>query len=156
MSLIIGPGQQHFAEDVGQAARCVAGNSPWHPAIETEGFIADNATFVGRYEAAHGTTPGYHAAGGFAAVELLAEGLDQTAAGAGGTNRGALRDYLFSARTGTIAGPYEVSPIGDAEAGAQRALKGLQVQWQDDGAGGLALRIVHPWAAANATPCYMR
>lgn len=156
MSLIIGPGQQHFAEDVGQAARCVAGNSPWHPAIGTSGFIADNETFVRRYEAAHGATPGYHAAGGFAAVELMAEGLDQTAAGAGGTNRGALRDYLFSARTGTIAGPYEVFPIGDAEAGAQRELKGLQVQWQDDGAGGLALRIVHPWAVANAVPCYTR
>lgn len=156
MSLIIGPGQQHFVEDVGQAARCVAGNSPWHPALQTVGFIADNATFVSRYRAAHGTTPGYHAAGGFAAVELLAEGLDQTAAGPGGTNRGALRDYLFSARTGTIAGPYEVAPIDDGEAGAQRGLKGLQVQWQDDGAGGLALRIVHPWAAANAVPCYMR
>ena len=156
MSLIIGPGQQHFVDDVGQAARCVAGNSPWHPALETAGFIADNATFVGRYQAAYGTTPGYHAAGGFAAVELVAEGLDQTMSGTGGPNRGALRDFLFSARTGTIAGPYEVSPIGDAEAGAQRGLKGLQVQWQDDGAGGLALRIVHPWAAANAIPCYMR
>lgn len=156
MSLMIGPGQPLFAEAAGQAARCVAGNAPWHPAIQTSGFIADNETFVSRYEAAHGKTPGYHAAGGFAAVELMAEGLDQTISGTGEPDRAALRDFLFSARTGTIAGPYEVAPIGDAEAGAQRGLKGLQVQWQDDGAGGLALRIVHPWAAANAVPCYTR
>lgn len=156
MSLILGPGQSQFAEDVGQAARCVAGNSPWHPALGTSGFIAENATFVSRYEAAHGTTPGYHAAGGFAAVELMAEGLDQAIGGTGGPDRAALRDFLFSARTGTIAGPYEVFPISDAEAGAQRGLKGLQVQWQDDGAGGLALRIIHPWAVADAVPCYTR
>lgn len=156
MSLLLGPSQPQFAETVGQAARCVAGNTPWHPAIQTAGFIADNETFVRRYEAAHGKAPGYHAAGGFAAVELMAEGLDQVISGTGGPDRAALRDFLFSARTGTIVGPYEVAPIDDAEAGAQRGLKGLQVQWQDDGAGGLALRIVHPWAAANAVPCYMR
>ncbi len=156
MSLLLGPGQPRFAEAVGQAARCVAGNAPWHPAIQTAGFIADNETFVRRYEAAHGKTPGYHAAGGFAAVELMAEGLDQAISGTGGPDRAALRDFLFSARTATIAGPYEVAPIDDGEAGAQRGLKGLQVQWQDDGAGGLALRIVHPWAAANAIPCYTR
>ena len=156
MSLLLGPGQAQFAETVGSAARCVAGNAPWHPAIRTAGFIADNETFVRRYEAAHGRTPGYHAAGGFAAVELVAEGLDQAISGAGEPDRVALRDFLFSARTETIAGPYEVFPIDDAEAGAQRGLKGLQVQWQDDGAGGLALRIVHPWAVADATPCFMR
>ena len=157
MSLLLGPSQPQFAEAVGgQAARCVAGNSPWHPSLQTSGFIADNETFVGRYEAAHGKTPGYHAAGGFAAVELMAEGLDRAISGTGGPDRAALRDFLFSARTGTIAGPYEVAPIDDAEAGAQRGLKGLQVQWQDDGAGGLALRIIHPWAAANAIPCYTR
>ncbi len=156
MSLLVGPGQPQFAQAVGAAARCVAGNAPWHPAVGTSGFIADNETFVRRYEAAHGETPGYHAAGGFAAVELMAEGFDQTTPGAGDPDRAALRDFLFSARTETIAGPYEVVPIGDAEAGAQRGLKGLQVQWQDDGDGGLALRIVHPWADADATPCYMR
>ena len=157
MSLLLGPGQAHFVDAVGPAAaRCVAGNAPWHPAIATGGFIADNETFVRRYEAAHGRTPGYHAAGGFAAVELVAEGLDRAISGAGEPDRVALRDFLFSARTETIAGPYEVFPIDDAEAGAQRGLKGLQVQWQDDGAGGLALRIVHPWAVADATPCFMR
>ena len=120
-SLIIGPGQPQFAEAAGSAARCVAGYAAWHPALQTSGFIADNATFVTRYEAAYGTTPGYHAASGFAAVGLMAEGFDQAIAETGGPDRTALRDFLFSARTATIAGPYEVAPIGDAEAGAQRA-----------------------------------
>jgi hypothetical protein len=42
-------------------------------------------------------------------------------------------------------------------AGAQRALKGLQIQWQDGGEGGLALlRIIHPEAVAEASPCFLR
>ena len=156
MSLILGPGQPQFADAVGRAARCVAGNAPWHPTIRTSGFIADSETFVSRYEAAHGKTPGYHAAGGFAAVELLAEGLDETLPATGDPDPVALRDFLFTTQTETVLGSYHVAPLGDAEAGAQRGLKGLQVQWQDDGAGGLALRIIHPWAAAEAVPCYMR
>lgn len=156
MSLILGPGQPQFAEAVGPAARCVAGNAPWHPAVGTTGFISDSETFVSRYEAAHGKTPGYHAAGAFAAVELVAEGLDRTIPAQGGVDSAALRDFLFTAQTETVLGPYRVAPAGDPDAGAQRALKGLQVQWQDDGAGALALRIIHPWAVAEAVPCYMR
>lgn len=156
MSLILGPGQPQFADAVGDAARCVAGNAPWHPTVRTAGFISDSETFVSRYEAAFGETPGYHAAGGFAAVELLAEGLDRTLSADGDPDHAALRDFLFAAETETVLGPYRVAPLGDPDAGAQRRLKGLQVQWQDDGAGGLALRIIHPWAVAEAVPCYMR
>ena len=156
MSLILGPGQPQFADAVGGAARCVAGNAPWHPTIRTSGYISDSETFVSRYEAAHGETPGYHAAGAFAAVELVAEGLDRTLSATGDSDPVALRDFLFTVETETVLGPYHVAPLGDPEAGAQRALKGLQVQWQDAGAGVLALRIIHPWAAAEAVPCYMR
>ncbi len=156
MSLLLGPGEPHFVDEVGAAARCVVGNTPWSPALGTSGFIADSDTFVSRYESAYGSTPGYHAAGGFAAVELAAEGLDQTILESGEPDRTALRDFLFTAETQTVLGPYGVFPITDPQAGAQRALKGLQVQWQDDGAGGLALRIIHPWAVAEAVPCYIR
>ena len=53
-------------------------------------------------------------------------------------------------------GPFSVYPLGDSRAGAQRALKGVQIQWQDDGEGGLALRIIHPEAVAEAPPCFLR
>ena len=71
-------------------------------------------------------------------------------------DRHTIRDRLFSLTTETVLGPFGVYPMGDANAGAQRALKGLQVQWQDDGAGGLARRIIHPPSAANAEACFLR
>ena len=55
-----------------------------------------------------------------------------------------------------MLGPFRVYPLGDSRAGAQRALKGVQIQWQDDEEGGLALRIVHPEALAEAFPCFLR
>ncbi|WP_419161055.1 amino acid ABC transporter substrate-binding protein [Candidatus Palauibacter sp.] len=156
MSLLLGPAEPDFIDAVGEAGRCVAGNAPWDPTIRTSGFISDSETMVQRYEAAHGTTPGYHPAAGFGAVELLAEGIDQAISATGDADRTAIRDFLFTAMTQSVLGPFGVYPLEDPKAGAQRALTGLQVQWQDDGAGGLALRIIHPWAIANATPCLMR
>ena len=156
MSLLLGPAEPTFLDEVGEAARCVAGNAAWDPTIRTSGFISDSQTMVQRHEAAYGTTPGYHPAAGFGAVELLAEGIDQAISATGDADRSAIRDFLFTATTETVLGPYSVYPLEDLRAGVQRALTGLQVQWQDDGAGGLTRRIIHPWAVANATPCLMR
>jgi len=58
--------------------------------------------------------------------------------------------------TETVLGPFQVHSLGDEQAGAQRALKGLQVQWHDDGSGGLERRIVHPAAVADADACFWR
>ena len=155
-SLNLGPALPEFGERLGGRARCVAGNAPWLPTIRTTGFIADSETLVQRYRAATGTMPSYYAAGGFGAVELLAEAVDATTAGPEELDRAAIRDYLFSTTTETVLGPYGVHPLGDRQAGVQRVLKGLQVQWQDDGAGGLARRIVHPRSVANAEVCLYR
>lgn len=156
VSLNLGPGEPHFIDDVGELARCVVGNAPWLPTIRTSGFIADSPTFVERYVAAYGTMPGYHPAGGFGAVELLAEALDATGASTGEADRTAIRDHLFTASTETVLGPFSVFPLDDDQAGAQRALKGLQVQWQDDESGGLALQIIYPASVAEADPCFLR
>ena len=155
MSLNVGPAESHFIEAVGAAGRCVAGNAPWNPAVSTSGFVSDGPTMVERYRAAYGGTPAYHAAAGFGAVELLAEAMDEAIEDTGDVDRTAVRDFLFAAETGTVLGPYGVHPVGDPQAGVQRALAGLQIQWQDDGAGGLAQRIIHPWAVADAAPCRM-
>lgn len=155
-SLSLGPADPRFVDDVGALARCVAGPTTWTPAVRTSGFIADSETFVRRYQEAHGSLPGYHAAGGFGAVELLAEAVDATRTAAGEIDHAALRDYLFSASTETVLGPYAVYSPGTDRAGGQRALAALHVQWQDDGSGGLAQRIIHPEAAAEAEPCFLR
>ena len=150
LSLNLGPAESGFATELGDLARCVAGNAPWLPTIRTTGFITNSQTFVRRYELIHGTTPSYYAAGGFGAVELLAEAINETRS----TDPEAIRDHLFSADTETVLGPFKVHPLGDPRAGGQDALKGLQVQWQDDGEGGLVRRIVHPAGVADAEACF--
>ena len=156
ISLNLGPAQTSFGRELGDLARCVAGNAPWVSTVRTSGFIADSETMVGRYEAAHGVLPSYYAAGGFGAVELVAEAIDATTADMEEIDALAVRDYLFSVSTETVLGPFSVYPMGDAQAGGQRALKGVLVQWQDDGAGGLTQKIVHPPEAADAEVCWGR
>ena len=64
-----------------------------------------------------------------------------------------MRDYLFSASTETVLGPFGVVPLGEPDAGSQRRITRLQLQWQDDGEGGLVLRVIYPDGAAEAGPC---
>ena len=154
-SLLLASGAS-FINEAGAAGRCVIGNAAWDPTIHTEGYIATNETFVRRYEAAYAKMPEYQAAGGFGAVELLAEGINRAATPTGEIDRASIRDFLFATSKLTVLGPFGVYPLGDAQAGAQRDLKGIQIQWQDDGAGGLVKRIVHPPEVSQASPCFMR
>ena len=155
-SLSLGPADPQFLGDVGDLARCMAGPSVWIPAVHTSGFIADSETFVQRYRQVHGSEPGYHAAGGFGAVELLAETIEATLTSSGDIDHAAVRDYLFSVSTETVLGPYSVHSLGSSQAGGQRALTPLQVQWQDDGSGRLVQRVIFPDAVADAEPCFLR
>ena len=155
-SISLGPADPQFLEDVGDLARCVTGPASWIPTVHTSGFITDSESFVQRYQQAHGTLPGYHAAGGFGAVELLAEAIEATLTLSGEVDPEGVRDYLFSVSTETVLGPFGVYSLGVNQAGGQHALTSLQVQWQDDGAGGLVQRIIHPEAVADAEPCFLR
>ncbi len=156
VNLSLGPADPRFPQDVGDLARCMTAAASWIPAVRTSGHIADSETFVHRYRQAHGSDPGYHAAGAFGAVELLAEAIEATPTATGELDSAAVRDYLFSASTETVLGPYGVYSLGTSQAGGQRVLTALQVQWQDDGSGGLVQRIIHPEAAADAEPCFLR
>ncbi len=154
-SLLLASGET-FINEVGAVGRCVISNAAWDPTIRTEGYIATNEMFVRRYEAAYNRMPDYHAAAGFGAVELLTEGINRAATPTGGIDRASIRNFLFATSKLTVLGPFGVYPFGDAQAGAQRDLKGIQIQWQEDGAGGLVKRIVHPPAVSQAPPCFMR
>lgn len=156
ISLSSGVADPRFPDEVGDVARCVAGNTPWNSMVSTSGFIAESERFVDRYEILYDRRPGFHAAAGFGAVELMAEAIDATISPAGSIDRAAVRDHLFTASTESVLGPFSVHPLGDDQAGAQRALMGLQIQWQDDGQGGLVQRIIHPEAVAQAEPCFSR
>lgn len=156
VNLSLGPADPRFPQDVGDLARCMTAAASWIPAVHTSGHITDSETFVRRYQEAHGSDPGYHAAAGFGAVELLAEAIEATPTVTGELDPAAVRDYLFSVSTETVLGPYGVYSLGTNLAGGQHALTALQVQWQDDGSGGLVQRIIHPEAAADAEPCFLR
>ena len=156
MLSVNGPAAPLFVSGVGELARCVSGGAPWVPAVPTSGFIGDSQTLVVKFEAAEGTSPDHRPAGGFGAVEVMAEAIEAALAETGKPDPAAIRDQLFALETETVLGPFSVYPLGDSRAGAQRALKGVQIQWQDDGEGGLALRIIHPEAVAEAPPCFLR
>ena len=150
----VGPGHPDFPDRVGiDAARCVVGNAPWVASLTTSGLLATAATFVMRYREEYGAEPGYQAAAGFGAIELLAEAARASVASHGEIVEAAVRDYLFSTSTGTVLGPYGVVPLGDPDAGSQRRLVRLQLQWQDDDEGGLVQRVIYPDGAAEAEPC---
>lgn len=144
-----------FLEEVGDLARCVVGSAPWVPRIRTTGFISDGPTLARRYEAEHDAPPYYGVVAGFGAVELLAEAISVAMTADGEIDRAAMRDHLFAFSGGTVLGPFAVRPLGHAEAGAQTALGGVQLQWQDDGSGGLVQRIIHPPESAEAEPCLL-
>ena len=153
----VGPAEPDFPDRVGvEAARCVVGNAPWVASLSTSGLLATTATFVERFGAKHGVEPGYTAAGGFGAIELLAEAARASVASQGEIGDAAVRDHLFSTTTETVFGPFAVAPLGEPDAGSQRLLVRLQLQWQDDGQGGLVQRVIYPDGSAEAEACTTR
>ena len=153
MSWGLGAPELDFPERVGSLARCVVGYTGWWPTLSVSGALADNATFIARHEEAYGVPPGQYAAASFGAVELLVEALRSSVSSVGGIDHAAVRDHLFSTTTQTVFGDYSVAPLGDPDAGLQRATKGLLVQWQDDDQKHLVLKVVHPAAEAEASVC---
>ena len=150
----VGPGEPGFPDRVGtDAARCVVGNAPWVASLSTSGLLATAAAFVLRHREEYDAEPGYTAAAGFGAIELVAEAARASVASHGEIVDAAIRDYLFSTSTETVLGPFGVVPLGDADAGSQRLLVRLQLQWQEDGQGGLVQRVIYPDGAAEAEPC---
>ncbi len=150
----VGPSEPDFPERVGiEPARCVIGNAPWVASLGTAGLLASSEVFVRRYEAAYGFAPGYTAAAGFGAIELLAEAARASLLETGEISDAAVRDHLFATSTETVLGPFGVVPLGESDAGSQRRLLRLQLQWQDDGGGGLAQRVIYPDGAAEADDC---
>ena len=150
------PASPAFVAGMGALARCVAGGAPWIPGVRASGFIGNSETLVARYEASENANPDHRAASGFGAVENLAEAIEAALVATGKIDPTAIRDHLFALETETVLGPFSVYPLGDRQSGAQRALTGLQIQWQDDGEGGLAPRVIHPEAVAEAGPCFLR
>ncbi|MBI4337923.1 MAG: amino acid ABC transporter substrate-binding protein [Chloroflexi bacterium] len=155
MTWAVGPAEADYAKSVGDQALCVTGNSSWLPQTMTQGYITDNQTFVQRYKDLWHEDPGYHAAGGFGTVELLAQTLEASLKAKGAVDNEFIRNFLFTTETDTIFGHYKVVADGP-NAGLQTGMIPFQIQWQKDSLGKMVQQVVHPEEYATAGPCFLR
>ena len=71
--------------------------------------------------------PSYHAAAGFAAGQILERAVKEVGSM---EDKKALRDKLYSIKTTTIFGEYEVNPLGHPDSGWQVGKATNLIQWQ--------------------------
>ncbi len=133
LSLSIGPALPDFTENLGADAEYVMGSTQWEPTIKSQGA----PEFVAAYKAKYGYEPGYHAAGGYGAAQLLAKAVER----AGAIDNQRIRDALATMETTTIFGPYKVDSNG-----AQIAKPSYLIQIQDG-----QRKLVWPDSAAEAS-----
>ncbi|NIR85563.1 MAG: amino acid ABC transporter substrate-binding protein [Gammaproteobacteria bacterium] len=114
----VGPGLPDFGQNLGPDAEGVMGNTQWESSLALEGA----QDFAERYEEKYGHEPGYHAAGGYGAGQVLAAAVKR----AGSLDRDEVRKALATMETTTIFGDYEVD-----ETGQQIGKPGYTVQWID-------------------------
>lgn len=132
----LGPVQADFGRQLGLDAEGVMGVSQWEPSSMLPGAEAFAASFQQRYR----YQPDYHAAGGYAAGQVIEAAIRK----AGGTDRARLRDALAALDTVTVFGRYRV----DAQ-GRQTGKPGYVVQWIDG-----ERTLVLPDYAAKRPPAY--
>lgn len=114
----VGPGLPDFGLNLGEDAEGVMGNTQWEATLKLPG----TRRFVERYRLKYGHPPGYHAAGGYGAGQVLEAAVGR----AGSLGREALREALGALDVVTVFGHYRVDAWG-----RQIGKPGYTVQWQD-------------------------
>jgi branched-chain amino acid transport system substrate-binding protein len=116
----VGPGLPDFGKNLGADAEGVMGNSQWEPSKQPYITFAGMKDFTGDYEKKYGHRPGYHAAGGYGAGQVLELAVNN----AGSTDRGKVREALLELDVSTVFGPYKVD-----ETGRQIGKPSYAIQW---------------------------
>ncbi|MGN7613438.1 amino acid ABC transporter substrate-binding protein [Magnetococcales bacterium HHB-1] len=132
----VGPGLPDFGKNLGKDATGVMGNTQWEPTLN----IAGAAAFSEKYEKKYGHKPGYHAAGGYGAGQVLEAAVKKT----GNLDRNALRAALNDLDIVTVFGRYKVD-----ETGQQVGKPGYAIQWLDG-----QRHIILPQAVRTHAPLY--
>lgn len=114
----VGPALPDFVTNMGQDAELIFGSTQWEPTVRAPGVDEFVQTYIDRY----GYEPGYHAAGGYGACELLKIAIEE----AGSIDQDKIRDALATLDTETVYGAYRVD-----ETGAQVAKPSYLIQWQN-------------------------
>lgn len=132
----VGPGLPDFGKNLGLDAEGVMGNTQWEPTLNLPGA----KEFAAKYQAKYGHLPGYHAAGGYGAGQVLEAAVKK----AGSFDRDKLREALFALDTVTAFGRYKVDATGK-----QVGKPGYTVQWIDG-----ERQLVLPAEVATHKPAY--
>ncbi|KOR30206.1 hypothetical protein TI03_00070 [Achromatium sp. WMS1] len=112
----VGPGLPDFGKNLGRYANGVMGNTQWEPTLNLPGV----KEFADRYQAKYGTTPAYHAAGGYGSGQVLEAAVKQ----AGSIEPNAIRSALSNLDIMTTFGRFKVD-----SAGKQVGKPGYTIQW---------------------------
>ena len=132
----VGPGLEDFGTNLGQDANGVMGNTQWESTLNIPGAKA----FSEHYEKKYGKKPGYHAAGGYGAGQVLEAAVHQ----AGSLDKEKLRDALQTMDITTVFGRYKVD-----ETGKQVGKPGYAIQWIDG-----IRHMILPQEVATHEPIY--
>jgi len=114
----VGPGLPDFGANLGPDAEGVMGNTQWEASLNVPGA----QDFAQRYEKFYGHQPGYHAAGGYGAGQILEAAVNK----ANSLDKDALRHALLTLHTTTVFGLYQVDATGQ-----QIGKPGYAIQWID-------------------------
>ncbi|BEP17973.1 amino acid ABC transporter substrate-binding protein [Pyrofollis japonicus] len=156
VAILVAPPEPAFAE-LGDAAVGVIGPSQWEPGVKyspdaakklgIEWYGPTVEEFVKAYEAKYGHTPGYHAAGGYAAGLLIQYILEHA-----GLDTEKAKQLLDNLDLMTFWGHIKFDNTPEKH-GLQIGHSMVLVQWQKQG-GKLVKVIVYPEEAAEAEPVY--
>jgi len=131
VAFTVGPALPDFYQTLGEDAEWVMGATQWEPGLRGEGV----AEFAAAYKTKYGYDSGYHAAGGYAAGQLLKQAIER----AGSVDNGKIREALATMDANTIYGAYKVDATG-----SQVGKPSYMIQWLRG-----ERKIVWPDAAAE-------
>ena len=143
VALTVGPALPDFYQTLGEDAEYVMGSTQWEPGVKGPGV----SEFVNAYNAKNGYLPGYHAAGGYAAGQLLKQAIEK----AGAVDNDKLRTTLGTIDATTIYGPYKVDDTGNQVGKPSYLVQWLKgerkIVWPDSLAETLAIVPAPDWGA---------
>jgi branched-chain amino acid transport system substrate-binding protein len=134
----VGPSLESYGENLGGMAEGSFSSSHWEPGLPYPGA----AGFTRDFGATYRRKPSYHAAGAFAAGQLLTQAVEK----AGSTERRRVAEALLALDTTTILGRYAVN-----RQGVQARHFPVVVQWQSG-----RKVVVWPRELAAAVPRFAR
>lgn len=128
----VAPPAASFGKTLGPVANGIMTNTQWWPSLPFPG----NKAFIAAFKAKFGIDPDYHAAGGYAAVQILTAAIKR----ANSIDQAKVRDALLKGKIDTVQGQWTPDQYG-----LPQGIKNYLAQYQNG-----TLKLVYPKEAAEA------